>query len=65
MAVSPEELERLKARVAERDPLLVEAADEVDRSLLTWFGSLSPLERLGTASRATRALHRFRRVRAP
>lgn len=43
------------------DPLLVEAADDVDLELLRWFQSLSPLERLRACSRATSTLGRFRR----
>lgn len=44
------------------DPLLVEAAGEVDRTLLHWMLSLSPRERLDACSRATAALARFQRV---
>ena len=65
MPTSREELERLKALVAARDPLRVAAVDEVDRSLLEWFATRSPLERLAAGSNAAWALHRFHRVRAP
>jgi len=65
MAYSHEEFERLRARVAAFDPLLVAAADEVDRTLLEWARNLSPLERLSAASRAAKALQRFQFERAP
>jgi hypothetical protein len=44
------------------DPLLTQAADEVDRSLLAWALSLTPRERLRACSNTTRALARFQRV---
>jgi len=59
MKPSWEEFVQLRARVAALDPLLVEASDEVDRTLLEWARTLSPLERLSAASRASEALHRF------
>ena len=65
LTLSREEIERLKALVAARDPLLVAAADEVDRSLLEWFAPLSPLERLAAGSNAAQAHHRLHPVRAP
>ena len=43
------------------DPLVLAAAREVDRSLLDWFLSLTPRERLRACTRATRALGRFTR----
>jgi hypothetical protein len=46
------------------DPLVLAAAREVDRSLLEWFLSLTPRERLRACTRATRALGRFTRVTA-
>ena len=44
------------------DPLLREAASDVDPTLLAWSLSLSPLERLRVSSRAASTLGRFRRV---
>lgn len=44
------------------DPELRQARLEVDRSLLRWSKSLSPMDRLRACSNATRALDRFRRV---
>jgi hypothetical protein len=41
------------------DPLIVEAAKEVDGSLLDWMLSLSPRERLRACSNASRALGKF------
>jgi hypothetical protein len=46
------------------DPLVLAAAREVDRSLLEWFLSLTPRERLRACTRATQALGRFTRVTA-
>ena len=65
MTFTREEFLRLRARIAALDPLLVAAADEVDRTLLEWARSLSPLERLSAASRASEALQRFHVERAP
>jgi hypothetical protein len=65
MTYSQEEFVRLKARIAALDPLLVAAADEVDRTLLEWARNLSPLERLSAASRASAALQRFQVEREP
>lgn len=65
MAFSREEFMRLRARIAALDPLLVAAADEVDRTLLEWARNLSPLERLSAASHASAALQRFQVARAP
>jgi hypothetical protein len=48
--------------VAQRDPVLVAAADEVDTTLIEWALSMSPLERLRASSRAARALTGWRRV---
>jgi hypothetical protein len=50
------------AQPAHLDPLIVEAAKDVDGSLLRWALSLTPRERLRACTRATRALSRFRRV---
>ena len=41
------------------DPLVVEAAREVDPTLLEWALSLSPRERLRACSNATIALGKF------
>ena len=53
---------RIEEELAERDPVLLAAADEVDVSLLDWTLSLSPLDRLRVASRAIKALTRWQRV---
>ncbi len=42
------------------DPLIVEAAREVDHGLLRWMRSLSPRARLRAATKATAALSRIR-----
>jgi len=42
------------------DPLILEAAKEVDQTLLDWYLSLSPRERLRACTKATEALARFR-----
>lgn len=55
------DFERLKARIAAIDPLIVEAVDEVDVELLRWSLSLSPRERLRAATIAARTLKGFRR----
>lgn len=44
----------------ETDPEILAAAAEVDRSLLAWFGSLSPDERLQYAARQARLLSEAR-----
>jgi hypothetical protein len=41
------------------DPLIVQAAREVDRTLLDWALSLSPRERLRACTNASAALRRF------
>jgi hypothetical protein len=61
----PLELDRLKAQIARQDPLLVAAMDEVDPTLLAWALSLSPLERLEAATRASRSLSRFHHAKPP
>lgn len=48
--------------VRARDPLLVEAVEDVDLSLLALTLSRSPTERLISASLAARGLARFRKV---
>ena len=47
------------------DLLVLAAVGEVDRSLLQWFLSLTPRQRLRACTRTTRALGRFTRVTAP
>jgi hypothetical protein len=48
--------------VATRDPELLTAAAEVDRSLLSWSLAQSPRQRLDACTNAARALGRFRRA---
>lgn len=43
------------------DTALQAAAAEVDRTLIRWMLSLTPLERLRASTNAARALYRFRR----
>ena len=59
---SPQQLRELRERVAAIDPLLVEAADDVDEALLDYSLSMRPLERLGFATRSAHGLARFRRL---
>lgn len=47
--------------LALRDPEVVEASYEVDRTLLRWSLELSPLERLRACTRVTHALDGLRR----
>jgi|GEM_PF-1930548 len=56
------QFERLRARLAESDPVVVRAIDEVDLGLLHWSLSLSPWQRLRAASVALNTLRRFRRA---
>lgn len=51
----------LERVIAEHDPDLVEAAREVDLSLLSHSLSLSPLERLRACTSTTRTLEALRR----
>ncbi len=53
------EVERL---IAERDPELLEASYEIDRTLLRWSLGLTPLERLRACTQATSTLERLRRA---
>ncbi|MBK7830061.1 hypothetical protein [Nannocystis sp.] len=46
--------------VALRDPELVEASHEIDRTLLRWALGLTPLERLRACTQATSTLERLR-----
>jgi hypothetical protein len=55
-------LKEIEAMLAERNPELLAAADEVDPTLIDWSLSLSPWDRLRACSRATRALLGWRRV---
>lgn len=52
------DLERV---LAERDPDLVEAVQDVDLSLLRWSLGLTPLERLRACAGTARTLDRLRR----
>lgn len=45
------------------DPKIRAAMRDIDRSLLAWTLSLTPLERLRCATNAARALNRFKRVK--
>jgi hypothetical protein len=58
-------LARALEQVASLDPLLVEAADEVDLGLIRWSLSLSPVDRLRSCSRAAAALARLDRGPSP
>lgn len=46
--------------VALRDPDLIAAAREIDRTLLRWSLELTPLERLRACTQATSTLERLR-----
>lgn len=50
----------LVASILRSDPLLLEAAEEVDLGLIRWFLGLSPFERLQACTNATRALGALR-----
>ena len=52
------EIERV---LAHTDPELLEAADEIDASLLHWSLGLTPLERLRACTRMAGTLERLRR----
>jgi len=52
------QFERLRARLAESDPVVVRAIDEVDLGLLHWSLLLSPWQRLRAASVALNTLMR-------
>ena len=60
--LSDRRIAELKQWLARVDPELLEAAKDVDRSLLRWMLSLSPLQRLDAASKAARGLAGFRHV---
>jgi hypothetical protein len=59
---TPRKPTRPEARLERQIRDEVDEVDEVDESLLDWMLSLTPRERLRAASRASRALSRFRRV---
>lgn len=52
--------DEVEQAVALRDPDLVEAAREVDQTLLRWSLGLTPLERLRACTQATSTLERLR-----
>lgn len=56
------EYDRVRDFVARADPLLLEALEDVDFTLLEWGLSLSPWERLRASSEALRFWSSFRRV---
>jgi hypothetical protein len=53
--------DRLRRHLAAMDPLVVEAADEVDPALIQWALSLTPWERLCASADALRFLSGFHR----
>lgn len=53
-------VDELERAIAADDPELVEAAREIDRTLLRWSLSLTPLERLRACSQAAATLARLR-----
>ena len=55
------EYERLRALVARTDPLLIDAIEDVDHTLLEWGLSLSPWQRLRASSESLRFWSNFRR----
>lgn len=57
----PRTADEIEEVLAREDPDLVEAAREVDRSLLAWSLSLTPLERLRVCSCNARGLEQLRR----
>lgn len=59
---SHDRVAELFARVREVDPLLVEAVEDVDLSLLRASLRMSPLERLRASRRMASMIHGFRRV---
>lgn len=52
--------DEVEQAVALQDPELVEAAREVDQTLLRWSLGLTPLERLRACTQATSTLERLR-----
>ncbi|MCK6530061.1 hypothetical protein L6R50_21730 [Myxococcota bacterium] len=59
----PDAVAEVFARVAAIDPLLVEAADEVDLGLVRRSMLLTPRDRMRATYRSTSALTGYRRVR--
>lgn len=53
--------QELEHSLSLRDPDLVEASHEVDRTLLRWSLELTPLERLRSCTCTTTTLENFRR----
>lgn len=60
MASWPITADEIEAVLAQEDPDLVEAAREIDGSLLAWSLSLDPLERLRVCTCNARGLERLR-----
>jgi hypothetical protein len=60
-----EQVARVLALIADRDPDVLAAAEEVDRSLLAWSLAQTPRQRLDACSNAARTLARFRRATSP
>lgn len=52
--------DEVERAIALRDPDLVQASREIDRTLLRWSLGLTPLERLRACSQATATLDRLR-----
>ncbi len=57
--------QELEHSLSLRDPDLVEASYEVDRTLLRWSLELTPLERLRSCTRTTTTLDNLRRGTFP
>lgn len=57
-----ERLSAVLAELAERDPDVLLAVEEVDRSLIWLTLKLTPLERVRSAAASAETLARFRRV---
>jgi hypothetical protein len=53
---------RIARLIADLDPDVIAAAEEVDRTLIRELLSLPPLERVRRASRTAAMLRRYRRV---
>ena len=62
---TPSTADEVERSLAETDPELVEAAREIDRTLLRWSLSLTPMERLHACTQATSTLERLRRASLP
>jgi hypothetical protein len=57
----PLTIDQIEQAIAREDSELVEAAREVDLSLLRWSLGLTPLERLRSCTRMASTLDRLRR----